>query len=71
MAQSENLRNNSFVNPTQYNLLFCVIFRALHLVQPGLMAGWPAGREAGWLAGWPADQMEVVFEIFKIHYRSK
>ena len=25
------------------NLLFCVIFRVLHLVQPGLMAGWLGG----------------------------
>ena len=23
------------------------------------------------LAGWLADQIEVIFEIFKIHYRSK
>ena len=39
MAQKVNcLRNNSFVNLMQINLLFCVISRALHLVQLSLMA---------------------------------
>ena len=33
--------------------MFGVIFRALHLAQPGLTAGWPAGWLAGWLAGRP------------------
>ena len=57
MAQYENsLWKNSFI-------LFCVIFRVQHLVQPGLMAGW--------LAGWPTDKIHVIFKIFKIHYRSK
>ena len=41
-----------------------MIFRALHLAQPGLMAG----RLAGWLAGRPADEIHVIFEIFKIQY---
>ena len=48
----------SFIN-LHNNLLFCVIFRALHLAQPGLMAVWLA------------DQIKVIFEIFKILYRSK
>ena len=47
MAQWVNrLRNNIFVNPLPLPLL-CEISGALHLVQPGLMAG----RQAGWLAG--------------------
>ena len=47
MAQWVNrLRNNIFVNPPPLPLL-CEISGALHLVQPGLMAGW----QAGWLAG--------------------
>ena len=42
MAQWVNhLRNNIFVNLLQLPLL-C---RAIHLVQPGLTAGWLAGRQ--------------------------
>ena len=47
MAQSVNhLRNNIFVNPPTLPLS-CEISGALHLAQPGLMAGWQAGRLAG------------------------
>ena len=44
------LRNTIFVNPLPLPLL-CEISGALHLAQPGLMAGWLAGWQAGWLAG--------------------
>ena len=45
MAQWVNrLRNNIFVNPPPLSLL-CEISGALHLAQPGLMAGWPSGRQ--------------------------
>ena len=44
MAQWVNhLQNNIFVNPLPLPLL-CEISGALHLVQPGLMAGRQAGR---------------------------
>ena len=67
MAQWVNrLRNNIFVNPPPLPLL-CEISGALHLAQPGLMAG----RLAGWLAGWLADEIQVNFEIFKVGCRSK
>ena len=47
MAQWVNrLRNNIFVNPPPLPLS-CEISEALHLAQPGLMAGWLAGRLAG------------------------
>ena len=47
MAQWVNrLRNNIFVNPPQLPLS-CEISGALHLAQPGLTAGWLAGRKAG------------------------
>ena len=47
MAQWVNrFRNNIFVNPPPLPLL-CKISGALHLAQPGLMAGWQAGRQAG------------------------
>ena len=60
MAQWVNrLRNNIFVNPSPLSLL-CEISGALHLAQPGLTAGWQAGRQAGWLA----DETQVNFEIF-------
>ena len=52
MAQWVNrLRNNIFVNAPPLPLL-CEISGALHLVQPGLMAGW--------LAGWLADRRNPV-----------
>ena len=67
MAQWVNrLRNNIFVNPPPLPLL-CEISGAVHLAQPGLTAGWLAGRLAGWLA----DEIQVNFEIFKVGCRSK
>ena len=52
MAQWVNrLRNNIFVNLLSLPLS-CEIFGALHLAQPGLTAGWPAGWLAGRQAGW-------------------
>ena len=63
MAQWVNrLWNNIFVNPPPLPLL-CEISGALHLVQPGLMAGWQAG--------WLADEIQVNFEIFKVGCRLK
>ena len=63
MAQWVNrLRNNIFVNPPPLPLS-CEISGALHLVQPGLTAGWLAGRLA--------DEIQVDFEIFKIGCRLK
>ena len=63
MAQWVNrLRNNVFVNPPPLPLL-CEISGALHLAQPGLTAGWQAGRQA--------DEIQVNFEIFKVGCRSK
>ena len=45
MAQWVNrLRNNIFVNPLPLPLL-CEISGAPHLAQPGLTAGWLAGRQ--------------------------
>ena len=45
MAQWVNrLRNNIFVNAPPLPLL-CEISGALHLAQPGLTAGWLAGRQ--------------------------
>ena len=56
MAQWINvLRNNSFVNPTRLPLL-CRNSRAVALAEPGLTAGWLAGRRN---AG--------KFQNFKIH----
>ena len=47
MAQWVNrLRNNIFVNLPPLPLS-CEISGALHLAQPGLTAGWQAGRQAG------------------------
>ena len=56
MAQWVNrLRNNIFVNPLPLPLL-CEISGALHLAQLGLTAGWQA------------DEIQLIFENFKIHY---
>ena len=61
MAQWVNrLRNNIFVNPLPLPLL-CEISGALHLAQPGLTAGWLAGRR----------NTGEFFEIFKVGCRSK
>ena len=47
MAQWVNrLRNKIFINAPPLPLL-CEISGALHLAQPGLTAGWLAGRLAG------------------------
>ena len=71
MAQWVNrLRNNIFVNPPPLPLS-CEISGALHLAQPGLTAGWLAGRQAGRQAGWLADEIQVDFENFKIGCRLK
>ena len=52
MAQWVNhLQNNIFVNPSPSPLL-CEIFKALHLAQPGLTAGWQV------------DEIQVNFENF-------
>ena len=58
MAQWVNrLRKKIFVNPPPLPLL-CEISGALHLAQPGLMAGRLA------------DEIQVNFEIFKVGCRS-
>ena len=47
MAEWVNrLLSNIFVNPPPLPLL-CEVSGALHLAQPGLTAGWQAGRLAG------------------------
>ena len=56
------LRNNIFVNPPPLPLS-CEISGALHLAQPGLTAGWQAGRLA--------DEIQADFKIFKIGCRLK
>ena len=56
MQQTNLNQNNCFVNPQQLPVL-CEISVVIHLVQPGLMAGWQA------------DKIQVNFEIFKINYR--
>ena len=67
MAQWVNrLRNNIFVNPPPLPLL-CESSGALHLAQPGLMAGCQAGCQAGR----QADEIQVNFEIFKVGCKSK
>ena len=59
MAQWVNrLWNNNFINAPPLPLL-CKISGALHLAQPGLTAGRLA------------DEFQLIFENFKIHYRSK
>ena len=67
MAQWVNrLWNNIFINPPPLPLS-CEISGALHIVQPGLMAGRLAGRQAGRLA----NEIQVDFEIFKSGCRLK
>ena len=64
MAQWVNrLRNNIFVNPPPLPLS-CEISGAIDLAQPGLTAGWLAGRRL-------ADEIQADFEIFKIGCRLK
>ena len=68
MAEWVNrLRNNIFVNPPPLPLL-CELSGALHLAQPGLTAGWLAGRQVGRRL---ADEIQVNFENFKIGCRLK
>ena len=56
MAQWVNcLRNNIFVYPPPLPSL-CEISGALYLAQLGLTAGWLA------------DEIQLIFENFKIHY---
>ena len=63
MAQWVNrLRNSIFVNPPPLPLS-CEISGALHLAEPGLTAGWQAGRLA--------DHLRVSFEILKLSCRLK
>ena len=57
------LWNNIFVNSPSLPLL-CKISGALHLAQPGLTAGWLAGRLAG-------RRIQINFEILKIGCRLK
>ena len=65
MAQWVNrLRNKIFVNAPPLPLL-CEISGALHLAQPGLTAGWLAGRPS------VRPAIQVNFEIFKVGCRSK
>ena len=59
-------RNGSFVNPPRLPFS-CEISGALHLAEPGLTAGWQAGRLAGWQAGWQAVRRNLVVNgIFKV-----
>jgi len=52
MAQWTDLqRIEKFVNRTRLYAT-CEKSGGLHLVEPGLTAGWQAGRLAGRLAGW-------------------
>ena len=59
-------RNGSFVNPPRLPFC-CEISEALLLAQPGLTAGWQAGRQAGRLS----DEIRGYLEIFKIRYSLK
>ena len=54
-------RNDGFVNPPRLPFS-CEISGALHLAEPGLTAGWQAGR----LAGRQADESLVVNGIFEV-----
>ena len=57
MAQWINVfRNNSFINPTRLPLL-CRNSRAVALAEPGLTAGWLAGRLI--------DEMRINFKFLK------
>ena len=60
------LWNKIFVNLLPLPLL-CKISGPLYLVQPGLTAGWLAGRQAGK----QADEIQVNFKIFKVGCRLK
>ena len=65
MAQWVNrLWNNFFVNLVPLPLL-CEVSGAADLAQPGLMAGWLAGRQN------TGEFQNLNFKIFKVGYRSK
>ena len=61
-AVGKSSSNKIFVNAPPLPLL-CEISGALHLTQPGLTAGWLAGRLS--------DEIQLNFEIFKVGCRSK
>ncbi len=61
LAVKKQLKAQYTADPTNNNIF--KISGALHLAQPGLMAG----RQAGWLA----DEIQVNFKIFKVGCRSK
>ena len=65
MAQWINvLRNSSFVNPTRLPLL-CRNSRAVALAEPGLTAGWLAGRQnAGKFQFFKIRCIDRIFELF-------
>ena len=67
MAQWVNcLRNKIFINPPPLPLL-CEISGALHLAQPGLTAGWQAGRRnTGEFRNFPSW---LYVEIFDLSFR--
>ena len=63
MAQWINLfRNSIFVNPPPLPVL-CEISGAVDLAEPGLTAGWQAGRQA--------DEIQVNPANLRSRYRSK
>ena len=67
MAQQTNLqRTEKFVIRMQLYIIY-EKSGGLHLVEPGLTAGWQAGRLAGRLA----DEIWVRHEILKAYCRSK
>ena len=67
MAQWMNLqRIEKFVNGTRLYIT-CEEFGGLNLAEPGLMAGWLAGRQAGW----QANKIWARLEILKACGRSK
>ena len=61
-SSEQHFRKSTAITP-----LLCEISGALHLAQPGLMAGWLAVRPSVQLA----DEIQVNFEIFKVGCRSK
>ena len=59
--------SESYFRKSNAITFMCEISGALHLAQPGLMAG----RLASWPAVHPSDEIQVNFEIFKVGCRSK
>ena len=64
------LWNNSFVNPTRLPSL-CENTGALAIVEPGLMAGRPTGKQAGSrpLGRQKCYKVNSVYLTFKMHIR--